>query len=164
MAEVESLSHSGICVHDLKQAEDFYCKILGAEIHSRVNFKTQDALKGRSVHTSLQLEDYLFAIMLTEDFMDLPPADQLHGANRTRHAFAVPRDRFGDVMAALADNHIAFEGPVDHPEAGPFGQSIYFKDPSSNFLEILWRRDENDNYNEVLGMGHGSAKKTAQDN
>ncbi len=160
MAEVESLSHSGICVHDLKEAEDFYCKILGAEIHSRVNFKTQDALKGRSVHTSLQLEDYLFAIMLTEDFMDLPPADQLHGANRTRHGFAVPRERFGDVVAALAGNDVAFEGPVDHPEAGPFGQSIYFKDPSGNFLEVLWRRDENEPYNEVLGMGHGTAKKS----
>ena len=41
MAEVESISHSGICVHDLKQAEEFYCNVLGAEVHSRVNFKTQ---------------------------------------------------------------------------------------------------------------------------
>ncbi len=160
MAQVESLSHSGICVHDLKEAEDFYCDILGAEIHSRVNFKTQDALKGRSVHTSLQLEDYLFAIMLTEDFMELPPAGQLHGANRTRHGFTVPRARFGDVAAALADNGVAFEGPVDHPDAGPFGQSIYFKDPSGNFLEVVWRRDEGAPYNDVLGMGHGTAKKS----
>jgi len=44
---------------------------------------------------------------------------------------------------------------VDHPEKGPFGQSIYFKDPSGNFLEILWRRDEDQNYQKptVLDVG-----------
>ena len=34
MAEVQSLSHSGICVHDLKEAEDFYCGVLGAKPHA----------------------------------------------------------------------------------------------------------------------------------
>lgn len=155
MAVVESLSHSGICVHDLKAAEDFYCGVLGAVVHSRVNFKTQDALRGRSVHTSLMLSDYLFAIMLSEDWMNLPPPDQLRGENRIRHAFCVPRARFAPIVESLRRHGVAFEGPVTHPAAGPFGESVYFRDPTGNFLEVVWRRDESVSYNEVQPLGHG---------
>ena len=155
MAVVESLSHSGICVHDLKEAEDFYCNIFGATVHSRVNFKTQDALRGRSVHTSLMLNDYLFAVMLSEDWMDIPPRDQLRGENRVRHAFCLPRADFKALVEKLTANNIPFEGPVTHPENGPFGESVYFRDPTGNFLEALWRRDEKVAYNEVQALGHG---------
>jgi catechol-2,3-dioxygenase len=155
MAEAESISHSGICVHDLKAAEDFYCKVLGATVHSRVNFKTQDALRGRSVHTSLVLDDYLFAVMLTEEWMDVPSDDVIRGANRVRHAFSVPHARFGEVMERLTAHNVGFEGPVSHPEHGPFGESLYFRDPTGNFLEILWRRDEDTTYNDVQALGHG---------
>ena len=102
MAEVESISHSGICVHDLKEAEDFYCNVLGAEVHSRVNFKTQDALRGRSIHTTLTLDDYVFAVMLTEDWMVVPEPGQLRGGNRTRHSFCVPKARFPTVLEMRA--------------------------------------------------------------
>lgn len=155
MAVVESLSHSGICVHDLKEAEDFYRKIFDATLHSRVNFKTQDALRGRSVHTTLTVNDYLFAIMLSEDWMDIPPRDQLRGENRVRHAFCVKRDQFESVVQKLRENGIPFEGPVSHPSHGPFGESVYFRDPTGNFLEALWRRDEAVAYNEVQPLGHG---------
>ena len=157
MAVVESLSHSGICVHDLKQAEDFYCNVLGAAVHSRVNFKTQDTLKGRSIHTSLMLSDYLFAIMLSEDWMNIPPPELLRGENRVRHAFCVSRDQFGKIVQSLRDHSIAFEGPVTHPDKGPFGESVYFRDPTGNFLEVVWRRDAAVAYNEVQPLGHGGA-------
>ena len=146
MADVESLSHSAICVHDLKEAEDFYCNVLGGRQLSRVNFKTEDAQKGRSVHGTIALEDYLLALMVPQDFMPMPDSDQQRGAHGFRHAFRVSRNRFGKTMEELKKREIAFEGPVEHPEKSPFGQSIYFKDPSGNFLEILWRRDEDVNY------------------
>lgn len=155
MAVVESISHSGICVHDLKAAEDFYCNVLGATVHSRVNFKTQDALRGRSVHTSLTLGDYLFAIMLSEDWMNVPPQEQLRGENRVRHAFCVPRERFATLVESLRRHEVPFDGPVTHPERGPFGESVYFRDPTGNFLELVWRRDEAVPYNEVQALGHG---------
>jgi catechol-2,3-dioxygenase len=155
MAAIESLSHSGICVHDLKEAEDFYCNVLGAAVHSRVNFKTQDALRGRSVHTSLMLGDYLFAIMLSEDWMSIPPRDVLRGENRVRHAFCVPRARFAALVESLRRHDVPFEGPVSHPDKGPFGESVYFRDPTGNFLEAVWRRDEDAAYNEVQPLGHG---------
>jgi catechol-2,3-dioxygenase len=155
MAEVQSLNHSAICVHDLHAAEEFYCGVLGAQKASATNFETEDVIKGRSIHTAVVLEDYLIALMLAHDFMPMPPAEQLRGAHGFRHAFAVPRDRFNDLMTTLDKSRIAFEGPVDHPEAGPFGQSIYCKDPSGNFLEFLWRRDEAVAYDPVEGIGEG---------
>ena len=155
MAEAESISHSGICVHDLKAAEKFYCNVLGATVHSRVNFKTQDALRGRSIHSTLMLGDYTFAVMLTEDWMEMAPEDQLRGENRTRHSFCVPRARFASVIEMLTAHDVAFEGPVNHPEHGPFGESVYFRDPTGNFLEVLWRRDEDAIYNTVQPLGHG---------
>jgi catechol 2,3-dioxygenase-like lactoylglutathione lyase family enzyme len=142
MAEVETLSHSGIAVHDLKEAEEFYCDLLGAEVNGAVNFVTEDTLRGRSVHQSYAIGDFLFALVLAPDFMPMPPDDQLMGANGFRHAFAVRHDDFDRAVARLKDAGVPFKGPVDHPEKGPFGQSVYFKDPSGNFLELLWRRDE----------------------
>jgi extradiol dioxygenase family protein len=142
MAGVESLSHSAICVHDLKEAEQFYCDVLGGRQGTRVNFNTDDALRGRSINSAIILEDYLLALVVARDFMPMPPADQHRGTHGFRHAFHVSRERFEETMERLRKRGIVFEGPVEHPEKGPFGQSIYFKDPSGNFLEILWRRDE----------------------
>ena len=155
MADVESLSHSGICVHDLKEAEQFYCQVLGARQNTRVNFCTEDAMRGRSVHGSVVLEDYLLALVVAHDYMPMPPENQHRGAHGFRHAFSVSRARFDKTLETLKERSIPFEGPVVHPEKGPFGQSIYFKDPSGNFLEILWRRDEGQRYQKptVLDVG-----------
>jgi len=155
MAEIQSLNHSAICVHDLQAAEDFYCGVLGAHMASSTDFVTEDVIKGRSLHKSIILEDYLIALMLARDFMPMPPEHQNRGAHGFRHAFYVPRERFDDLLAVLTERNIAFEGPVEHPVAGPFGASIYVKDPSGNFLEFLWRRDENVAYDAVQGVGEG---------
>jgi catechol-2,3-dioxygenase len=155
MADVEGLSHSAICVHDLREAEEFYCNVLGARLGNRVNFKTDDAIRGRSVHGSVILEDYLLALMVTRDFMPTPPAEQHRGAHGFRHAFRVTRARFDEITDELKRRRSPFEGPVEHPEKSPFGESIYFKDPSGNFLEIVWRRDEDVSYQKpyVTGVG-----------
>lgn len=152
MADVQSLSHSAICVHDLKEAEEFYCGILGAQPKAGVNFITEDTLRGRSVHKSVVLEDYLFALALAGDFMPMPPAEQLRGAHGFRHAFTVSRERFGALLSNLRQRGVPFEGPVEHPAKGPFGESIYLKDPSGNFLEFLWRRDEQVQYDSAAVM------------
>jgi extradiol dioxygenase family protein len=155
MADVEGLSHSAICVHDLKAADNFYCDVLGARLGNRVNFKTDDAIRGRSVHGSVILEDYLLALVVPRDFMPMPPQEQERGAHGFRHAFRVSRGRFEEIIDQLKRRDVPFEGPVEHPEKGPFGQSIYFKDPSGNFLEIVWRRDEDADYRKpyITGVG-----------
>jgi extradiol dioxygenase family protein len=155
MAEMQSLNHSAICVHDLQEAEDFYCGILGAKAISATDFVTEDVLKGRSLHRAILLEDYLIALMLARDFMPMPPDQQIRGAHGFRHAFAVPHERFDALQSLLKAEGVAFEGPVEHSPRGPFGASIYVKDPSGNFLEFVWRRDETVAYDQVLGIGEG---------
>jgi extradiol dioxygenase family protein len=155
MAEIQSLNHSAVCVHDLQEAEDFYCGVLGARMASSTDFVTEDVIKGRSLHKSIILSDYLIALMLARDFMPMPPAEQKRGAHGFRHAFYVPRERFDELLSILEGRGVSFEGPVEHPAAGPFGASIYLKDPSGNFLEFLWRRDERESYDAVAGVGEG---------
>jgi catechol-2,3-dioxygenase len=142
MAEMNSISHSVINVDDLYESEHFYCDILGGEKRSSVCFDTEDTMRGRSVHETYILEDYVFFVALAERPLPKPPESQHRGMSGFRTAFSVPRKRFDDTIAAFKKHGIGFEGPVDHPENGPFGQSIYFKDPSGNFMEFLWRRDE----------------------
>lgn len=146
MAEAETLTHTAICVHDLKEAEDFYVDLLGAEFFHATNFITEDTIKGRSIHRSYKLSDYRIELCMASDFMPMPPEDQLRGAHGFRHAFMVRKDKFDGMLARLKSHDVRFQGPVDHPAAGPFGQSVYFKDPSGNFLEIVWRRDEDVKY------------------
>src|SRR3954454_19376169 len=141
MAQMESISHSGIDVQDLKAAEEFYADIFGAQITNRINFNTDDARRGRSVHTSFVIGDWLFAVVLPVGPMPMPPADTLRGTNGFRDALRVPRDAFPQVVERLRARGTAFEGPVTHPEHGPFGESVYFQDPGGNFIEVCWRRD-----------------------
>ena len=142
MALAESISHSGINVVDLKEAEDFYADILGAGITNRVNFNTDDARRGRSVHTSVKMADWLFAVVLPRGELPMPEQETVRGTNGFRHGFHVDRDRFGQVVERLKARGVPFEGPVQHPEKGPFGESVYFKDPGGNFIEVCWRRDQ----------------------
>ena len=142
-------------MHDLQQAVDFYCGVLGAHEASATDFVTEDVIKGRSLHRSVILEDYLIALMLARDFMPMPPEDQLRGTHGFRHAFGVPQNRFKTLISILEQNGVRYQGPIQHNPNGPFGESIYVKDPSGNFLEFLWRRDENVQYDRVDGVGEG---------
>lgn len=142
MAMMNSISHSVINVDDLAETERFYCEILGARKQSACCFDTEDTMRGRSVHETYILQDYVFFVALAERELPQPPKSQNCGLDGFRPAFLVPRQKFDETIAALKREGIGFEGPVEHPLQGPFGQSIYFKDPSGNFLEFLWRRDE----------------------
>ena len=141
MAEVQCISHSGINVIDLKEAEEFYANIFGGLITNRVNFNTDDAKRGRSVHTSIALNDWLFAICLPRGEMPMPPDDLVRGTNGFRHGFRLSKAAFGELINRLQMHEVPFEGPVAHPDNSPLGESVYFKDPGGNFLEVCWRRD-----------------------
>jgi catechol-2,3-dioxygenase len=142
---IDSLNHGVVCVHDLEEALDFYCNVLGATLNSRVNFQIEEVLSGLAIFQSVILEDYLIAIAVAGDHMPAPPEKQNRGAWGFRQGFTVLRRNFDNAQKALCDRGIPFDGPVVHPAQGPFGESIYFKDPSGNFLELLWRRDEEAN-------------------
>ena len=146
MAEVEGITHSGICATNLPETEAFYENVLGARFANHNGFDSNHVPRGRSLHSVLTIGDYLLATMLPFDSIPMPPKDQQRGMNPFRHAFAVSHQRFDEVVRWLRANSVPFEGPIAHPEAGPFGESVYFQDPGGNFLEICWRRDESVEY------------------
>ena len=149
MAEVESLTHSGVHMHNLREMDDFYQNVLGASYTRLHSFATP----GGSPATCLMLGGYQLLFRFPERKLPMPPEEQNRGLRGIRHGFGVTQTRFSQTLDHLRQNGIAFEGPVAHPEAGPFGESIYLKDPSGNFLEICWRRDEGHKYNPVIVVG-----------
>lgn len=156
MADVEGISHSGICAVDLPKSEEFYLKILGAHFSNRSGFYIEKVVRGRSLNTVVVLADYLYALMVPDKQIPMPPKHQRAGCNPFRHGFAVSRERFEEIQKRLKDVGIEFEGPVAHPEHGPLGESIYLQDPGGNFLEFCWRRDAGAPKNPVNQSGRWS--------
>ena len=144
MADIDSLNHTAMPVHDLDAAEAFYRGVLGAVPHNRTCFQLEDVKTGAALFKSFVIGDFLLALTVARQPMAMPPADRFRGAHGFRHGFQVSRARFEAVRGALDARGIPYQGPVAHPEEGPFGESLYFKDPSGNFLELVWRRDEDD--------------------
>lgn len=149
MAEIEGLNHSGLSVPNVREGEDFYERILGAEHCNRISVSTADVRHGRSVpHTCNVLGDYLFVLFAHRNKAPMPESPR--GIDGARHGFAISRARFDEIVERARAEDIPFEGPVAHPEAGPLGESIYFTDPGGNFMEICWRRDEEQVYNPMM--------------
>lgn len=146
MADVEGLTHTGPVALDLVESEEFYQRALGARLVNRNHFDSDNAPRGRSLHTVLTIADYMFTPMLPFDHVPMPPPEQRRGINNFRAAFAVSRQRFGEVLRYLHAAGVAFDGPVAHPEKSPIGESAYFQDPGGNFIEVCWRRDEDAPY------------------
>ena len=142
MAEIESISHSGIEGPDSMAVHDFYTNILGGTPVQAAS-GAYEGPRGGSAHPCEVIGDYLFVVFPDRAGRELPPTDQLRGGTDgdPRHAFQVSRERFDAVMEWLRENDVRFEGPVTHPERGPLGQSIYFTDRGHNWFEVCWRRD-----------------------
>jgi catechol-2,3-dioxygenase len=153
MAELEGITHSGICAANLPESEAFYVKLLGARFSNRSGFHVDKAARGRSLNTVVVLADYLLALMVPKDQIPMPPEGTLRAANPFRHGFKVSRERFANVVQRARQMEIPFEGPIAHPENGPLGESIYLTDPAGNFLEICWRRDTGQAYHLVQLSG-----------
>lgn len=141
MAEVEFISHSGIYNHDMVETERFYGDFLGAP-HTRMS----------GARTCVVPGGYQLLFFLPEARMPTPDEGTNRGIAGIRHGFAVSRERFEEIVEEAQEHAVPFEGPVTHPERGPLGQSIYFKDPAGNFLEVCWRRDADQPYHRVVAV------------
>ena len=82
----------------------------------------------------------LMPLFLARRHEEEPPPEQLRGT--PRHAFPVTPQQMEKATEVLHRYDVGFEGPVEHPAPCPAKSSLYFKDPSSNFLELCVPRDE----------------------
>jgi len=89
---------------------------------------------------SVQIGGALIPMFLARRHEQEPPPEQLRGS--PRHAFPVTDAQLAQAVELLRAHDVDFEGPVEHPAAAPIARSLYFKDPSSNFLELCVPRVE----------------------
>ena len=142
MSGMHSLNHTAMPVHDMDEAAAFYCDVLGATPFGYTTFEIGGVKTGSALFRSFVIGDFLLALTVSRNVMEMPGDDEFRGAHGYRHGFQIARAEFDGIIESLNTHGINFQGPVDHAEDGPFGQSVYFKDPSGNFLEFIWRRDE----------------------
>jgi catechol 2,3-dioxygenase-like lactoylglutathione lyase family enzyme len=131
---VREILETCLYVNDLAQAERFYREVLGLQ---RVTWQPGRHVFFRCGRQMLLLFDP--AASSAKD-SELPP----HGTTGHGHvAFAVAQDEIANWLVHLQDCHIPVEKMVRWPGGG---QSIYFRDPSNNSLEVttprIWGLEE----------------------
>jgi len=169
MVTILEFDHSVLAVNDLLLAERFYANVLGeifgtaVTVEHREMISTEELLyrahhgspatrlqqhglydrKNEGIRVaapqgSVQVGDALMPLMVHRTHVQEPPPEQLRGT--PRHAFPVTRDRMERAVEVLRRHGVPFEGPVEHAPPCPVARSVYFKDPSSNFLELCEAR------------------------
>ena len=128
MSLVEGILETCLYVYDLAAAEEFYSRILGIEPFSRVKGRHVFFHLGRSMLLLFNPEQ------TTQAGGDVPP----HGAHGPGHvAFAVAPEKIPEWREHLGQNNIPIEAEVTWPSGG---QSLYFRDPAGNSLEVATSR------------------------
>jgi catechol 2,3-dioxygenase-like lactoylglutathione lyase family enzyme len=128
-----------IYVADLDAAERFYTRVLGLTVHSRQANRHVFFRCGRDMFLVFNP-----ATTATETITIGVKPVPLHGARGPGHmAFAVAEAELPAWRVRLADEGVAIETEIAWPGGG---QSIYFRDPAGNSIELatprLWGMTE----------------------
>ncbi|MPZ13029.1 MAG: hypothetical protein GEU73_01150 [Chloroflexi bacterium] len=158
MTIIEEFDHSVIAVNDLILAERFYHdvvgELLGCEVEPPTLHTTEEVLRaGRlrermaeragetergfrvpAPHSGVKVGRALIPMFLHTEHVQEPPPELLRGTPRV--ALHVSPELMERAVDVLRHHGIPFEGPVEHSPPSPVARSLYFKDPSSNFLEL----------------------------
>jgi len=165
-----ALDHAAIQVANMWWAETFYTGTLACAVEHRVGWKTEDYARAQlwadgkedmapgtrrkdKRYTSMvnqrtvprvNLQIYLrigevpFALYLANQHFQEPPEEALVGTPRT--AFTVTSAALDETYRRLEAAHWPFLGPRPGTD-GPARQSLFFKDPGGNFIELCVRAD-----------------------
>lgn len=132
---VTKILETCLYARDLVAAEKFYTEVLGLELHARD--------PGR--HVFLRCGSQMFLIFAPEATARPGRKVPAHGARGPGHvAFAIPGSDLAAWRRHLAECGVAIEEAADW--AAGRGQSIYFRDPAGNSVELItpssWGFDE----------------------
>lgn len=109
-------------------------RVQEADSKQGINRHGTGSMRVPTAQGSVKIGGALMPIFLARRHEQEPPPEQLRGT--PRHAFPVTEEQLAKAMDVLRKYDCEFEGPVEYPAPSPTRKSIYFKDPSSNFLEL----------------------------
>jgi len=115
-----------------------------AEADQARGIETEDRPRNSNVRLvgvgqgSVQIGGALIPMFLARRHEQEPPPEQLRGS--PRHAFPVTEQQMEKAIELLKKYDVDFEGPVQHPDYALVERSLYFRDASSNFLELCTPR------------------------
>jgi catechol-2,3-dioxygenase len=162
---VLELASRAVLVDDLVLAERFYAEILGKEIFgrgavdSRYLLSTDELLElrhraasrasadgepdfwtNRPPYANVTVGRTKISLYVADRHNQEPPPEQLRGLPRI--AISATGEEIARATGVLDRHEVPFEGPVHHAAPCPAAQSLYFKDPAGNFLELCQLRAE----------------------
>jgi catechol 2,3-dioxygenase-like lactoylglutathione lyase family enzyme len=122
--KLDGVHHIGVNVSNLNRAESFYVNVLGFIVIDRYQEKIRHSMLDTGttkIHLFelTNLEFYDAIIRLSED-------------GYSHLAFGTNRKQFPQVMEELKKHNVPFRGPLILGK----GESVHFKDPDGNHLEI----------------------------
>jgi catechol 2,3-dioxygenase-like lactoylglutathione lyase family enzyme len=168
--QIKRIDHAAVEVFDLEWAEDFYVNLLGLPVDHRVGWSTENYARAKlwgegneemapgtrrwdQLYSSMEkqrrvprpnMQLYLglgsaaLGLYLAVEHRQEPPEEQSVGTPRI--AVRAPRRVLDEAARLLEQQRWLTRGPVEHSSAAPVQASLYFKDPSGNFLELCAAR------------------------
>jgi len=122
--QLNGVHHIGINVRNLDRAEKFYTRILGFCVEERYTEDTRHLMLNTG-HTTLHLFE-------SPDLNMSDAIDCLSEEGYAHIAFGTSKNNFPVVIEDLKKSNIIFRGPLILGK----GESVHFKDPDGNHLEI----------------------------
>lgn len=156
--KITEFDHSVLTVNDLVTAKVFYGEVLGeivgkAEVDEPTMLATEQLERAErlqrfflerdgtahvaSPHLTVTVGDAQIPLFIQRGHVQEPPPEQLRGTPRL--AITVTAEQVETAVEVFKRRKVAFED-VRHPATSPIARSLYFKDPSSNFLELCCER------------------------
>ncbi len=156
--KITEFDHSVLAVNDLITAQIFYGEVLGeivgqAEVGHASMLATEQLERAvrlqrfflerdgvghvSAPHAAVTVGEAQIPLFIHREHVQEPPPEQLRGAPRL--AITVTAEQINKAVEVFAKRKVPFED-VRHPDRSPIARSLYFKDPSSNFLELCCER------------------------
>ena len=122
--QLDGVHHIGMNVRNLDRAERFYTGVLGFRVAERYSEKTR--------HLMLDTGSTTLHLFESPALEMQDAVERLSEQGYAHIAFGTSREKFPKIIAELKKNNIVFRGPLILGK----GESVHFKDPDDNHLEI----------------------------
>ena len=122
--KLDGVHHIGVNVVDIERAENFYTNVLGFRVVKRYEEEVRQLM--------LDTGSVTLHLFESSDLHMENAIDCLSEQGYAHIAFGTDRNRFPEIVDELKNKNVVFRGPLILGE----GESVHFKDPDGNHLEI----------------------------